>query len=105
LSSPLDPLSRRERGQFRTPGLWLPLARAERGRGGQGGEGMFKPKTDSTKNIGLFAVSSSKNKPYYQRKIVLINYSKSIKNFDKIDMIFRIKERNYNLRMREFCFH
>jgi hypothetical protein len=57
LPSPLDHLSRRERGPFRTPGLWLPLARAERGREGQGSEGMFKPKTDITENIGLFAVS------------------------------------------------
>ena len=53
--SPLDPLSRRERGPVQTPGMGLPLARTERGtgppvprsgiwgtEGGQGGEGTFR---------------------------------------------------------------
>ena len=38
--SPLDPLSHEwERAPLPTPGLRLPLARAQRGRGGLGGEG------------------------------------------------------------------
>jgi hypothetical protein len=58
MPSPLDPLSQRERGPFRAPGLRLPIAHAERGRGGQEGEVMFKLKTDPPENIGLFAGSS-----------------------------------------------
>jgi len=58
--SPLDPLCYKwERGPFPALRLTLSLSRAERGRGGQGGEGMFKPKLDIPENIGLFAASSS----------------------------------------------
>ena len=71
LPSPLDPLSRRERGPFRTPGLWLPLARAQRGRGGQEGEGMFKLKTGITENKGLFAGSSSLHSAEFIRCMII----------------------------------
>ena len=59
-----------------TLGLMLPLARAQRGRGGLGGEGMFKSKLDIPENKGLFRHPPSNKKGYgvekpYPRRVMV----------------------------------